>query len=957
MNVQLRLDRFLSNKMVLRIVSLFLTGVLALSAYMSGTLAWTAYVSRVNTFFGGAPGSDKGLMIRKTVHNAEDPQPTEEELDRLVFSFLVEIPSITEPVVYIVYDRTGQIASEGLVSPNGDINDPDSIIRIKGGQYAVITDLPLGTWYRISEIPLPGYETDSVGSSGHFIKTDDGATIADFTNTYYTNGAGVLELRKTLNIESEMLFDFDVRFELNGEIYDGPLLVEIDGGELREFVNPGLIMLTNRGYARFINLPPGLKYIITEMDYSDDNFYPAAGSFTGFTSAGCDPIIIDADNCFIDTSNGEKGSISITKRVTGASLEIDRGFKFIVSFEDANNIFFDGVSDSGLRVDYDDFSEESDSSRDERREPDSESNAADSEPTDPLPPESEETESIPEDSESVSDETDQAGEQSQPPDPDSPSEETDPDTPGEETEPASEAPETAPDASDEETEPVDKESADTAVETDNPNPDADEEPVPDSEASETPFSETGADLFENGSVSEFQSAFPFEDVTTLSSSALDIAEFFPEFQSDGSVRSSVDGVEGNSYYITLYPGETALFGNIPEGVKYTVTEVTEDNPDGYISSNESVSGIIIGLVNKPLTFVNHKPGSAKLRVMKQTIGAPDEDINKIFTVWMYINGVMRESPIQLRSGDVSADIEIPIGAYYELVEENYADDGYLTYVEHATGLALVNTDITTRIINYYNTVSPTPITTTAPSLTVTQTPSNPPLTTYPVLTVTARPTESGRNTPTNTPRPTDSGEITPRPTDSGDATPTNTPRPTDSGGATPTNTPRPTDPGGATPTNTATPDNPTQPPYETNSPTVTRPPYVTDPPATRRPTRPTQPPVNPPYYTNSPTPMVNPPYFTTSPPFEPTTVPIFTPTPEYPFEVTNTPTNVYPPEFTYTPTPEDSIPPDITEIPGQGGGTPNTGDNTNPAPWFTLMIVSALLLRYVLSNKPRLLGR
>ncbi|MDR2648453.1 MAG: hypothetical protein LBB94_01855 [Clostridiales bacterium] len=940
MNVQFRIERFLSDKVVFRIVCLFLTGVLALSAFMSGTLAWSSYVSRVNTFFEGAPGADRGLMIRKNVYNAEDPQPTEEELDRLVFSFLVEIPSVTESAEYILYDKTGQVLSTGSVAPTGDIDDPNSIIQLKGGQYAIIPNLPVGTWYRISEIPILGFETDSIGSSGHIIRTEIGSTIADFKNTYYANGNGVLELRKTLNIDSLAQFEFDVRFEANGYIYDGPIQAAFDGGEPQNFENPGVVTLSSGGYARFIDLQPGLKYIITERDYSGDNYYPAAGSFTGFICAG-EPVLIDADNYFIDALSREKGSISLTKRVTGNSADTDKGFRFVVSFEDAGNVLSGTISGSGMQAVNDSFDGESGARSSESENPDAE-------PGSETPDAGSET---------VSDLF--------------------------ETDNLSNGPEESPESNEnnENNEEITTSSSSLDVEeiTASPYSSLDVKEITAS-ASSLDVEEITASSYSSLDVEEITaspySSLDVEEMAALSSAALDVSEFYPEFQSDGgAVKSSVERIEGNACYITLFPGETAVFANIPEGIKYTAVELTAENPSGYTSANESISGRVIGLVNQPVLFVNHKSESATLRVSKQTSGMPDEDIDKIFTIWVYINRVRQEFPVQLKAGETSADIKIPIGAHYEVVEENYADDGYLTYVEHATGVALVNADITTLITNYYNNISP-PISASTPTPPATDGPA-------PMNTPTPVATSSPEFTNTPTPVATSSPEFTNTPTPVATSGPefTNTPTPVTTSGPGSANTPTPTAASGPESASTPTPMNTPTPaatssPESTNTPTLTatsspgstntpaatsgpaltntpkpvaptRPPYETEAPYFTRTTRPTQRPVNPPYYTNSPAPSVEPPYYTNSPAPSavPTQILIYTPMPipGDSYEVTNTPALI------------DIIPPDIPG--GQGGGSPQTGDASNPAPWFAVMILSALLLRYVLTNKSRLLGR
>jgi hypothetical protein len=158
------------------------------------------------------------------------------------------------------------------------------------------------------------------------------------------------------------------------------------------------------------------------------------------------------------------------------------------------------------------------------------------------------------------------------------------------------------------------------------------------------------------------------------------------------IRYMVEGMEhvlSADGKIKLKHNQTAAFGNLPAGVTYTVTEV---GAEGYTPSLTAANGrITLGHTGR-ISFVNDKkpePEMTALTIKKVIEGeAPVKDKDKIFTFTVYVNGNPLPDKIQLKAGETSKPVPIPVGASYEVREEDYTDDGYIqTAVVNGAGTA------------------------------------------------------------------------------------------------------------------------------------------------------------------------------------------------------------------------------------------------------------------------------
>lgn len=153
-------------------------------------------------------------------------------------------------------------------------------------------------------------------------------------------------------------------------------------------------------------------------------------------------------------------------------------------------------------------------------------------------------------------------------------------------------------------------------------------------------------------------------------------------------------------YFTLKANETKVFENIPSGVRYTIREI---DSNGYLATNEEIHGVVVGNEVITVCFVNSVPEHldevGKLRIKKVVEGdIPAEDLNREFEITLVIDGV--ETTFTLRADEIK-EFEIPNGAYYEVTEKDYYEDGYIQTIVNGSGVAHGDQTVDVLITNKY----------------------------------------------------------------------------------------------------------------------------------------------------------------------------------------------------------------------------------------------------------------
>lgn len=258
------------------------------------------------------------LMIEKTVRNADGSPLTEEQIQQ-EFTFVVTFSDGGTYSYRIDGGEPQQIASGGT-------------LVLKHGQKAVFEGLPMGVTYRVTEQPVPGY---AVSASGHTGTITEAGSTARFVNTYAPEIPGGLEISKEVkNADGTELteeqkqkeFAFVVTFS-DGGTYE----YTIDGGEPQQIASGGTLVLKHGQTAVFQNLPEGVTYTVTEVDYSEEGYFTTVRSYTGIV-IGNETVLLPFVNVY--QPKDEPGSLEIEKEVIGNNPDPNKEFTFEVTFSD-----------------------------------------------------------------------------------------------------------------------------------------------------------------------------------------------------------------------------------------------------------------------------------------------------------------------------------------------------------------------------------------------------------------------------------------------------------------------------------------------------------------------------------------------------------------------------------------------------------------------------------------------
>lgn len=135
--------------------------------------------------------------------------------------------------------------------------------------------------------------------------------------------------------------------------------------------------------------------------------------------------------------------------------------------------------------------------------------------------------------------------------------------------------------------------------------------------------------------------------------------------------------------LALKHGESYTFENVPVGTPYTIVE-GDYTADGYVTRAEGSTGTVPS-GGAAAVFTNTKApleGRANLVVTKQVSG-PGAQEEKQFRFEVTLG--TEKQVIYLKHGESYIFENLPVGAFYSVVENNYVNEGYLTASKGATG--------------------------------------------------------------------------------------------------------------------------------------------------------------------------------------------------------------------------------------------------------------------------------
>lgn len=178
--------------------------------------------------------------------------------------------------------------------------------------------------------------------------------------------------------------------------------------------------------------------------------------------------------------------------------------------------------------------------------------------------------------------------------------------------------------------------------------------------------------------------------------------FNVNFSKDGEYKYRIDnGIEQtlkNGESIKLFHGQTAVFENLPVGMKYTVTETVVN---GYVCNSTNNEGNI--KEEKTVAeFVNTCDPSelGSISISKEVVG-DGADIDKEFSFTAKFGSVIES--FTLKDGEVKTFTGIPVDTEYTIAESDYSKDGYTPEVKEFKG-KILNSDAT--IIPFKNIYTP-----------------------------------------------------------------------------------------------------------------------------------------------------------------------------------------------------------------------------------------------------------
>ncbi len=238
-----------------------------------------------------APGD---LRINKTVNwgNAS----SETQADKNSFKFTVHLYTVAEDGTqtnltnqydYSVYATGETPVSTGTISDNGEIT-------LAGGQYVVISDLPNGAQYTVTEQAASqnGFTTTD-NSTGENAKTDDGTVegtivggdqqIASFTNTYHATEVTLEGANQLVKVKKNLTgrewqdtdeFRFTMKAEGNAPAPESadPVVVDDEDAAADYTVNLSNITFENAGTFTYVIEEDNDTEPIAGIDYSNETY-------------------------------------------------------------------------------------------------------------------------------------------------------------------------------------------------------------------------------------------------------------------------------------------------------------------------------------------------------------------------------------------------------------------------------------------------------------------------------------------------------------------------------------------------------------------------------------------------------------------------------------------------------------------------------------------------------------
>lgn len=260
------------------------------------------------------------LLIRKTVKNT-DNSPLTDIQKKTEFIFKVTF-SDSKSYKYTVDDGEEKTLKSG------------ETLKLRDGQTASFTDIPMGVLYNVSEESVAGYVCTSTGHRGNI---SEAQSVADFVNTCDVDKMGNLTVTKKVEGNAE---DKDKEFKFTAKIGDITEEFTLKSGKVKTFDG----------------IPIGTKFVVTEQN--DNNYISAQKEYSGHI-ADSSTVLLAFNNIYQTDTSEKFGSLTVKKVVEEnadndkekdqekddnndtvdeeSTREDDKEFGFKVVFDDGKN--------------------------------------------------------------------------------------------------------------------------------------------------------------------------------------------------------------------------------------------------------------------------------------------------------------------------------------------------------------------------------------------------------------------------------------------------------------------------------------------------------------------------------------------------------------------------------------------------------------------------------------------
>ncbi len=210
----------------------------------------------------------------------------------------------------------GIYAYSGYGVPDGTIQNGDTV-SLAHGQSIIITGLPVGTTYTVSEADYSGdgYLMTSTGAIGSIVA--NAMQTAAFTNTRNAEPVGNLTIKKTVTGDlgdQEQTFTFIVDLGISGVYpYSGSKTGVIQNGQK--------ITLKHGEYVIIEGLPVGTTYRITEKEANQSGYVTSSTGATGaITEQGQTAAFVNSRSSVPKTGDDKIGTIGKIGLMVSVSL-------------------------------------------------------------------------------------------------------------------------------------------------------------------------------------------------------------------------------------------------------------------------------------------------------------------------------------------------------------------------------------------------------------------------------------------------------------------------------------------------------------------------------------------------------------------------------------------------------------------------------------------------------------